>query len=65
MADERDARYDGALRERVAALRHEGKSVRQIAEAVERSPTRVYGLLSELGLIGSARPEQNDDEAMP
>jgi hypothetical protein len=45
-----DPRYDHALRARVAALRRDGLSVRAIAVRVNRSPSRVYQLLCELGL---------------
>jgi predicted transcriptional regulator len=43
-----DPRTDLALRERVLALRNvERKTIRQIAEAVGRSPTRVYQILKD------------------
>jgi len=40
------------MRDRCAALWHDGKTVRQIAEAVERSPSRVHDYLKDAGLTG-------------
>jgi transposase len=47
----RDPRFDTTLREQVRELyEDEGLSLRAVAERVDRSPSRVYALLRELGV---------------
>jgi predicted transcriptional regulator len=45
-----DPRFDTAMRDRCAALRQEGQTVRQIAATVGRSPSRVHDYLKDAGL---------------